>query len=83
MQDTKSFSSNISKSDLCTLKGTTWLCGDVLNIYLNLIKEQTMLKVFTVDTYVFTAFLMTGTKLFIQEIDQNFLIMIWYAFPYT
>ena len=47
---------NISMSALHSLKGTNWLFGDILNAYLNLVKQQSRLKVFTADTYVFTAF---------------------------
>ena len=76
----KTYTTNISKSALTTLKGTTWLCGDVLNAYLNLVKQQSILKVFTADTYVFTAFSNDKDKKKLPEIKLIFLIV--YLFLY-
>ena len=78
----KTYTTNISKSALNTLKGTTSLCRDVLNAYLNLVKQQRILKVFTADTYVFTAFSNDKKKTFLQEIKLTFLILILYLFLY-
>ena len=64
MYNTKTYSTIISKSDLSTLKGTNWLCGDVLNVYLSLVKNQSTLKIFTADMYVFTSFSNNRNKTF-------------------
>ena len=67
MYNTKTYSTIISKSDLSTLKGTNWLCGDVLNIYLSLVKQQSTLKIFAADTYVFTSFSNNRNKTFFSR----------------
>ena len=57
MYNTKTCSTIISKPNLSTLKGTTWLCGNVLNVCLSLVKKQSSLKVLIAKTYTFTYFL--------------------------